>query len=634
MAASLKRKIMGGYLVLVLIITMVGAWAVFNFVRLNNTMTAITWENYRSIQAASRMIGAMERQDSAELLLLLGETRRAPKMFEDSKAEFLTWFKLAESNITVPGEGLVIQRIRENYQTYLMLYRQLADQQQAASIKDARGLYSNQIEPQFKLVRTQLENLARLNNDTLVQRNVGANNEARRAIWSVMIVSVAAIFIGFLVGWRISEPIVQPVVRLTETVRMVGEGNWRGSIPVHSADEIGQLATEFNRMITRLRSYEETTLGKLMTERRKSETIVKVIDDGVMVLDELYRLLLVNPSAEAIFNVSEERILGKYFLEAINRRDILTRLEEAMKREQGRVPDADKTGKGISPERGNEPKFRQTFAVKNGQQTRYYQLEIIPIEGPAKKVAGLVVVYNDITFFRELDRLKTEFISTVSHELRTPLTTMTMGIGLLKESSHIPPQSKEAKVLEAVREETSRMDHLVNQLLDLSKLEAGGIKMAFQSVAVNELLENVVNLFRVPAEQQKVRLEVSIEPGLPPIWADYDKILSVLSNLLGNALRYTTAGDVITLEVRTNNGSALFSVKDTGPGIPPQVQDRIFDKFFQVKGRPGGGAGLGLAISKEIVEAHGGNIWLVSEEGKGTTFFFTLPHTPLKEEIS
>lgn len=628
MAASLKKKIMGGYLVLVLIITVVGAWAVFNFARLNNTMIAITWENYRSIQAASRMIGALERQDSAELLLLLGETRSGSKMFQDSKAEFLTWFRLAESNITVPGEGRVIQGIHDNYEEYLTLYRQLADQQQTASIKDARSYYLNRIEPQFKLVRTQLEDLAQLNNETLVQRNVSANNEARGAIWSVLIVSVAAIFIGFIAGWRISEPIVQPVVRLTETVRMVGEGNWRGNIPVDSADEIGQLATEFNRMITRLRSYEETSLGKLMTERRKSETIVKVIDDGVMVLDEQYRLLLVNPSAEAIFNVSEERILGKQFLEAINQRDIFARLEEALKRAQGRMTDAGKTGVGISPERENEPKFRQTFAVKDGQQTRYYQLEIIPIEGPADKVAGLVVVFKDITFFKELDRLKTEFISNVSHELRTPLTSMTMGIGILKESSHIPPQSREAEVLEAVREETSRMNHLVNQLLDLSRLEAGGTKMYFQPVDVNELLENAVNLFKVPAEQQKIRLEVSIEPGLPPIWADYDKVLSVLSNLLGNALRYATAGDVITVEVRTNKGSALFAVKDTGPGIPPQVQAKIFDKFFQVKGRPGGGAGLGLAISKEIVEAHRGHIWLVSEEGKGAAFFFTVPLAP------
>lgn len=237
-----------------------------------------------------------------------------------------------------------------------------------------------------------------------------------------------------------------------------------------------------------------------------------------------------------------------------------------------------------------------------------------------------------MTRFKELDDLKSEFVATVSHEFRTPLTTIAMGTAMLARHPALQPGSREAEMLAAMTEETDRLTRLVNDLLDLARLESGRIQFDFHPVPLKHLLEHAAAALHAQAVEKGIGLTTRADPDDVQVRVDPDQVLLVLTNLIGNAVRYTTQGGNVGVEARVRAGRALIAVADTGPGIPTELQKRVFDKFFQVKGRPKGGAGLGLAISREIVRAHGGRIWVQSQEGKGATFFFTLPLAELKSE--
>ena len=231
-----------------------------------------------------------------------------------------------------------------------------------------------------------------------------------------------------------------------------------------------------------------------------------------------------------------------------------------------------------------------------------------------------------VTRLKELDRLKSEFVMTASHELKTPLQTLSMSIELLREGAADRLDARHKQLLDAAHEELQRLTSLVTDLLELSRIEAGKVEMVFDRVPPRVLAERAAAAFRVQAEEKRLRLTVDVPEDVPEVWADADKTAWVLTNLVSNALRY--ASGIISISARHAGQWVHMSVADDGEGIPPEYQSRIFEKFVQVKGQKSlGGTGLGLAICKEIVRAHKGTIWVVSQTGKGSTFTFTLPIT-------
>lgn len=601
---SLRRKILASYLLLVLILTGVGVWAVFNFTHLNGKIQSLTNENYRSTLAAQNMVAALERTDSAMLMLLLGETGRAMEIFQAGEAEFLIWFGRAEDNITLREEAQIINAIRTHHQQFIALWELMRRETTA----EARLTYANQALPKFLVLRGLCTELLRVNHEALVLGNAAAATAARWATWSTLGVTGAAAVLAVFLALGLSETIVRPTVRLMESIRRIGEGAPREPLAVTARDEIGRLTEEFNQMILRLRAFEEMNLGQLVTERRKSESIVKAIADPVIVLDRQGRVVMLNPAAEQALNLRETVAQGRYFLEVSDRADLLGHLKGALE-----------TGQFAG--RSDQP----TVMITTKGEERHFAVNAVPLSGVAGSSEGLVAILNDVTWFKKADRLKSEFVSMVSHEFRTPLTSIAMGIGLLQESPLLEEGTRERELLGVVAEESGRLTRLVNELLDLSRMEAGRLEMALGPVEPELLLERATAPFREQAAQQAVTLETAVAPDTPTLSADGDKITWVLTNLVSNALRYTPGGGQITLEAERWGEFARLSVSDTGAGIPPEMQGRIFERFYQVPGRPGGGAGLGLAISKEIVRAHGGRIWVESKPGEGSRFLFTIP---------
>jgi NtrC-family two-component system sensor histidine kinase KinB len=277
---------------------------------------------------------------------------------------------------------------------------------------------------------------------------------------------------------------------------------------------------------------------------------------------------------------------------------------------------------------GSQPEIpddRRIIALTCGTETRHFLFSATAIGQKEQKLTGVVLLLKDITQLRELERLKSEFVMAASHELRTPLTSLGMSIDLLIEHAarYLPDREKE--LLHAAHDEVHRMKVMVHDLLDLSKIEAGRIDLEFEKIAVATLFEHVQDIFKGQVGMKQVELLVDNVEQLPPVVADTNKIVWVLSNLVSNALRYVDEGGRIQLAARKIDSHVHISVRDDGIGIPAEYQSRIFQKFVRVNKKESGRTGLGLAICKEIVRAHGGTIRVESDPGRGSTFTFTVP---------
>jgi NtrC-family two-component system sensor histidine kinase KinB len=317
-----------------------------------------------------------------------------------------------------------------------------------------------------------------------------------------------------------------------------------------------------------------------------------------------------NPMARRILDIQPDMPQNKHFLEVVQSEELFHYIKQAM--ESGKPPDIE--------ERQN------IFTVERNGNRYHYQFSITPVCGKKGVLIGVVLLLRDVTRLTELDRLKSEFVMTASHELRTPLTSIGMSIDLLMEGGRKKLDEKEQQLLSAAHEDVQRLKVLVNNLLDLSRIEAGKMEMEFSSIPVRLLFEKVVSIFKTPAEEKGVNLSFYSPEEITNVKADLDKIIWVMTNLVSNALHYTRQGGHIHLSAESFLPYIQISVRDDGPGIPFEYQSKIFDKFVQIKGdKVLGGSGLGLTICKEIVRAHGGTIWVDSAPGAGSTFTFTLP---------
>jgi two-component system, NtrC family, sensor histidine kinase KinB len=251
---------------------------------------------------------------------------------------------------------------------------------------------------------------------------------------------------------------------------------------------------------------------------------------------------------------------------------------------------------------------------------------VIGMRDDDSNVFGAAAVLQDVTRFRLLDDVKTNLVSTVSHELKTPLTSVRMGLHLLLEEKIGSLNPKQLELLLAAREDSERLLRMINDLLDLARIESGARRMSLERRSPKDLVEKALGDLRDLAAPKDVRLRSDVEPGLPDVSVEPQQISHVFSNLVSNAIKYSPPGEEVLIRAQHDGeGGVRFSVTDRGPGVPLQYQSRMFEKFFRVPGSKSGGAGLGLAISREIVTAHEGHVGLNSQTGKGSEFYFVLP---------
>jgi NtrC-family two-component system sensor histidine kinase KinB len=608
MKLSLRYRILSGYALILLLLFFMMLFSLFNLQRLGRASASILRENYRSIIAAEHMIAAIERQDSALLLILAGFPEEGRAQFMRNLPDFMQWLGREKDNITIEGETELAQRIESGYLSYSEASQPLLN---AALVgpDQAGGYYHQSVLPLFLRVRQSCEDLRELNQNTMYNSSERARQVAGRATASLLAAGTAVILLGLFFSFLLSNLIVRPLARVIEGIRAIEKGDFEVEVASGSGDELGRLASAFNSMARQLRRFHELNIGEIMAEKKKSETIIQTIDDGIVVLDPEARVTDLNLKAAEILGVEPADFRGQHFLELLANEEVFRQLKKVLA--EGKLP----------PAGGEE----NTLTVEKGEDRRHYQFLISPIQHKPGRIQGAVLLLRDVTRLKELNQLKSEFIMKASHELKNPLTGLTMNIALLRESASDSLKDKERQLLGNAEEDLRRLRTLVNDLLDLSRVEAGKLTMEIGTASLAPIVEKALEAMRAQAKELAIAISAELPAELPAVLADANKILWVLTNLVANALRYTPRGGFVRISAEQDEAAVRVEVRDNGQGIPYEDQARLFEKFFQARGGASGSLGIGLAICKEIIRAHRGAIWVDSAPGQGSAFSFTLP---------
>jgi two-component system phosphate regulon sensor histidine kinase PhoR len=420
-------------------------------------------------------------------------------------------------------------------------------------------------------------------------------NQLRQTILTVIVVTT---ILSLIMAVVIAERTALQVRRLTKVANRMASGDLDARLYQTSRDEVGQLTSAFNNMADELRE----RVVDLGDERGRLAAVLENMADGVLITDHIGVVRLINPAAARILDVEEAESVGRSFAEVARHHQLIELWQQGC----------------------NQTK-EQVAAVEMSRQGIFVQMIVTPLE--AGENHNCMVILQDLTRIHRLETVRRDFVSNISHELRTPIASLKALVETLRVAALDDPPAAQ-RFLDRAEEEVDALAQLVQELLELSRIESGKVPLRLTETAVDEMLTLPVERFRAQAERNHLTLRIEIEPDLPPVLADASRIQQVIGNLVHNAVKFTPEGGQVSVRARLNRrGSAVvLLVEDTGVGIPTADLPRIFERFYKAdRARSGGGTGLGLAISRHLVKAHGGHLEVRSKEGKGSTFFFSLP---------
>jgi len=599
---GIRQKLSMGFGGLLLIILIIGIQSIIQLTRLGVSIDVILRENYRSVIACQEMKEALERIDSGVLFTLLGYSQEGTEFIRKNEPAFEKALQTELNNITLPGEGEKAAHVQVLFKQYREILKTAENPE--TPLSERQQIYFTQLFPLFQEIKTTASQILDMNQQNMSDANDRARSNAassRKYMYLLLLAGavVAAGFVIFSEKW-----ILRPIHRLIRSAEEIKSGNLDLVVPVESKDEVGSLSESFNAMAEGLREIRRSDQARLVRIQDSTQHTFNSLPDAVAVLDLQGRVEVATESAKTVFGLKPGIQVQSLPLKWL----------------------ADLYDNVLRHARPLGPEHNGT-AIQHFDkgEERFFRPMVVPILDTEKQPTGVVMTLKDVTEQRHQDDLKRGVISTVSHQLKTPLTSMRMAIHLLLEEKVGSLTEKQAELLVAAREDSDRLHDILNNLLDISRIESGRVQMEFRAVSPQEIAMEAVESFRTAAKDQGVTLEVELPGDLPQVWADTVRISHVFVNLLSNALKHTPAGGKITVSARAEENGLAFSVVDTGKGIPSQYLPRIFTQFFRVPDQgPQAGAGLGLAIVKEIVEAHGGTVGVDSIEGKGSAFSFTL----------
>ncbi len=609
MFSTLRAKVAAGFTVLVIINIIVSVWSIYNFDQLTQAITRMIKQNYQNVIATQNMLMDLERDNSAQLVMLNGYVDLGYKQFQDNHNDFFVWYQQAvNSNVSRRGMQ-ILDNIKNNYAQFVAATDSLRIVLMTDGHAHAQDFHYRNVLPLSNQIKDGCFQLLDMNHNAMVATDTKASDISNQATVAVLGAALLAIVLSIVASWQFSQYILEPAEKLTDTVRKLGRGYLDVRATVNSNDEIGELAREFNRMAERLKKYEEINIEKLIYEKRKSEAIVGTISDPIVVADRDGKIVLMNQLAENIFDVSEEASIGQMFQDVIKNAELNKYVARYLNGESAvNIP----------------PYFELRF---NGED-RYFRIKLNSSKDGSGKVSGVILILQDVTQFKELDKMKSEFMARVSHEFRTPLTSINMTLDILKDAHIGHVNKRQHELLVAAKQDAERLTKLVRELLELSRLESGKIQLKEDKIDTKSLIEFSVQPVLLQFTDKNVKLEINTDDTIPEFVADFQQLSWVISNLVTNALRFTDPGGRVTVDATTDGEDLIVAVSDTGCGIEPAEMEKIFDKFVQVQDSANpspGSVGLGLSISKEIVELYGGRIWVDSRIGSGSVFTFSIP---------
>jgi len=439
----------------------------------------------------------------------------------------------------------------------------------------------------------------------LIQRQIwteGALKQSNILAWPFFVYTLIAVFIGIVVGLVIHKLRVSgqtnSLKKFTANLQALGENRFKD---IDLSSDFGQTdETEaMNKALLAASSQIELQISQLNKEQVMLTTVLSQMTDGVLLADNSGKVGLLNKAAEGIFNISEEKAIGRSVVEVMRHHSLIDLWEKTLQGETS----------SIAFEMGVEHKYLQVVGIPLGDRL------------PGRSM----LLFQDLTKTHQLERVRRDFISNISHELRTPMASLKAISETLLDGALDDPMLSRKFVLR-MDTEVDNLTMMVNELLELSRIEAGRMNMEFQRIQPCNLISKAVERMSLQAERAGLSLSQDCPWNLPQIFADQDRLAQVLINLIHNAIKFTPTGGSIDLGAWVHDQDVIFRVRDTGVGISPKDQKRIFERFYKAdRSRTGGGTGLGLSICRHMVEAHSGEIWVESVEGEGSSFFFRIP---------
>ena len=421
--------------------------------------------------------------------------------------------------------------------------------------------------------------------------------------------SLIATAIGMALAITVSSAITRPIAEMKKQTMQIADGDYSGKVHVYGTDELGQLAQAVNNLSVRVEAQESSD-----SERRRLDSVLSHMSDGVIATDRRGNISIINDMACEYLDVESKDVIGTSILDVLKIREMQT-MRELIENQDGIIVDMS--------DAGHDQILNAYFST---------------IQRESGFISGLVCVLHDVTEQQKIDRERRQFVSNVSHELRTPLTSMRSYIEALNDGAWKDPEVAPS-FLKVTQDETDRMIRMINDLLSLSRMDSGTVKLDFELVNLNELFNYILNRFDMmlkkdnndTRETKSKNYTIKRDFTKRDLWVeiDTDKFIQVVDNIMNNAIKYSPDGGVITCRLLETHNHVILSITDQGLGIPRKDLGHIFDRFFRVdkaRSRAQGGTGLGLAISKEVIEMHHGKIWVDSIEGKGSTFYISLPY--------
>jgi signal transduction histidine kinase len=568
---------------------------------------AILKDNYRSVLAAQRIKDAAERIDSGVAFAVIGRAARGLAQIDANAVTLDAELRVQQGNITEAGEHDATARLATAWTAYRGVLGELRKAPEASGLDER---YFAQLLPAFLAVKDAADAILALNQDAMIHKSDRAQRLAGESNTLLVAVSIAGLVLGLIASSIMTSRVLRPLGVLGQTARRLGEGDVAVRARVETGDEIGALARELNTMAEQIQKYRQSSLGELLEAQLAAQATIDSLPDPVLVVALDGELRQANAAAEAVFKVRAEAGAGA-----------LATLDPAVRAAVERLRQHVAAGHGSYVPKGLDEAIKLT----TGDGDRLLLPRAAPLYADEGDVTGATLVFQDVTRLRRFEELSNDVVATVAHELRTPLTSLRMAVHLLAEHTVGPLTAKQGDLVFAAREDCDRLQSIVDELLDLSRIAADRIELRLSTHDPEQLVDDAIEVQRSAAATRNIALRSELLPDTPAVAADRERIGLVLANLIGNAIRYSPAGSAVTLRAAPRDGALRVEVSDHGPGVPADQQPVIFDKYVRGPDAAPGGAGLGLFIAREIVRAHGGAIGVDSLPGHGATFWFTLP---------
>ncbi len=607
---TIKSKISAGGIFLFSVLLLVSVLGIIFINRLAQQSKGTIIENYSSVEYTMNMLKSLEDMNEFSLRELNNNPINDSTLinnYSSSRNIFERNLRLESNIITEKGEGELVDKLHSYYEKYLNYLEELKNKKGPDS-----KIFGQTGEEYFSL-RNTIFDIYKLNIAAIKNKSIKLQTTADEVIIYMLGVALLSVIITLVFIFTFPSKIVKPIKELTEKIKSISERDYEQKLELNTKDELGELAKAFNIMADRLKIYEAKQIDKLLFEQKRLEAVVHNIEDGLLFLDENRRVVLVNNTILELTGLKKNDILHKIISDAAEKNDLVKEIYKTV----------------VQKHSDFVTEIKPVKIFREGKEL-FYNIEteeIITYSESDKKETfiGNLILLRNITKYQERDAAKTNLLATASHELKTPLSSINLSLKLLEDKRIGELNEEQKDLIDSLRQQGNRLSRVINELLNYSQIETGNIRLKI-SVAKPDLVADIgITALTAQLSEKNINLQTNIEEDLPDIKVDLEKLAFVFINILNNAIRYSEKEGTIFIDIKQNQNTVEFSIKDNGPGISDKDKEKLFRRFSQLGNQSRQGWGLGLAISKEFIQAQEGSLWVESEPGKGSKFIFSLP---------